>query len=121
MGLIRIRAKHPTRIRVFTTLVVDALPLQLRGLFEAEAPGGNQEKDQTHQQQEAELGQDLGEARVFCHNAVVAFQGMGMGGEFREDADEAFRAEHGRPGGEGSTNACKNKGQDHADVIRLLG
>ena len=51
-------------------------------LFEAEAPGGDQEENQAHQQQETNLGQNLGEPCIFCHHAVVAFESMSVGSEF---------------------------------------
>ena len=43
-----------------------------------EAPHGDQEEDDGHCQQDTDLWQNLGEGRVFRHQAVVPLDGVGV-------------------------------------------
>ena len=70
--------------------IVDASPLEYGGLLKLETPDSDEEEDNPHQEQDTELRQDLCETRIFCHNTVVAFEGMGVGGELGDDASKTF-------------------------------
>jgi hypothetical protein len=66
-------------------------------LLVPEAPHGEQEKDGAKDQYDAHLRQYAEHGRILCHQALVAFEGMGVGGEIGQGAHKASRAEDGLP------------------------
>jgi len=85
----KLRAKHPHQFLIVYRMWM-LRPYKRRELLKLETPDSDEKEDDSHQEQETELGQNLGQTSVFCHDTVVAFEGMGMGGKLGEDAGKTL-------------------------------